>query len=114
MKLYRLRELNIYSLYCRRKHNDLIETYKLLKGYYNIDWSKLFTISPVHYTKRSPTETLKVAYLTSADILLKEDIVGAETTLSGRVPFIGDSLCKEISPMYWQEIGRGYEQRPGA
>jgi len=40
--------------------------------------------------------------------------VGAETTLSGRVPFIDDSLCKEISPMYWQEIERGYEQRPGA
>ena len=47
----RLRELRIYSLYYRRKRGDLIETYKLLNGYYNIDWSNFFTLSTAHHTR---------------------------------------------------------------
>ena len=35
----RLKELGIYFLYCRRQHGDLIETYKLLNGYYDIHWT---------------------------------------------------------------------------
>ena len=41
------RKLDIYSLYCRRRRGDLIEAYKLLNGYYNVDWSKFFTLSPI-------------------------------------------------------------------
>ena len=33
----RLKKLGIYSLYCRRQHGDLIETYKILNGYYNVE-----------------------------------------------------------------------------
>ena len=47
----RLRELRIYSLYCRRQQEDLIETYKLLKGYYDLDWTGFFTLSPVRNTR---------------------------------------------------------------
>ena len=46
----RLRELGVYSLCCQRKCGDLIETYKL-NSYYNIDWSEIFTLSPVHHTR---------------------------------------------------------------
>ena len=47
----RLRKIDIYSLYYRRRRGDLIETYKLLKGYYNVDWSNFFTLSPMHQTR---------------------------------------------------------------
>jgi len=30
----RLKELGIYSLYCWRQSGDLIETFKILNGYY--------------------------------------------------------------------------------
>jgi len=39
----RLQILGLYSLY---EQGDLIETYKILKGYYNIEWSQLFTLNP--------------------------------------------------------------------
>ena len=47
---YRLKELRIYSLYSRRQWGDLIETYKLLKDYYDLDWTRFFTMSPVQNT----------------------------------------------------------------
>ena len=33
----RLKELGIYSLYCWRQRGDLIETFKILNGYNDID-----------------------------------------------------------------------------
>ena len=40
----RIQILNLYSLYCRRQHGDLIETFKILKQYLNIDSKKFFTL----------------------------------------------------------------------
>ena len=43
--------LGIYSLYRRRQRGDMIETYKLLRGFYDIDWSNLFTFNPASHTR---------------------------------------------------------------
>ena len=47
----RLQKLGIHSLYCRRQRGDLIETYKILNGYYDIDWSKLFILNTYQTTR---------------------------------------------------------------
>jgi len=48
----RLKELGIHSLYCRRQPGDLIETFKILNGYYDIDWSNLFTLNHTSHGTR--------------------------------------------------------------
>ena len=47
----RIQNLNIYSLYCRREHGDLIETFKILNQKLLIDSTKLFTLSPINFTR---------------------------------------------------------------
>jgi len=41
----RLEKLNLYSLFCRRQRGDMIETYKILNRYYNMDPSTFFTLN---------------------------------------------------------------------
>ena len=43
----RLLKLQLYSLYCRRQRGDLIETFKILNGYYDIYPSMFFTLSSI-------------------------------------------------------------------
>jgi len=38
----------------RRQRGDMIETYKLLRGFYDIDWSNLFAFNPVSHTMQGP------------------------------------------------------------
>ena len=47
----RIQNLNMYSLYCRRECGDLIETFKILKQHLLIDSTKLFTLSPITFTR---------------------------------------------------------------
>jgi len=42
--------LGLYSLYCRHQRGDLIETYKILNGYYNIKPISSFTQMPPEIT----------------------------------------------------------------
>ena len=50
----RLKSLGLYSLYCRHQLGDLIETFKILKGYYNINCEKFFTRSTYHPPHQGP------------------------------------------------------------
>jgi len=44
-------KLGLYSLYCRRQRGDLIETFKILNGYYDIDPAKFFTLNSTDVTR---------------------------------------------------------------
>ena len=46
-----LERLGLYSLYCRRQRGDLIETYKILNGYYDINPTSFFTFSNTDTTR---------------------------------------------------------------
>jgi len=48
---YRLKVLGIYPLFFQHQCGDLIETYKLLNGYYGVDWTKFFMLSPGQNTR---------------------------------------------------------------
>ena len=47
----RIQNLNMYSLYCRRQRGDLIETFKILKQYLDVNPINFFTLSPIHFTR---------------------------------------------------------------
>ena len=47
----RLKSLGIYTLFCRRQRGDLIEVFKILNGYYNINPLQFFTPSDVTSTR---------------------------------------------------------------
>ena len=112
----RLRELGIYSLYCRRQRGDLIETYKLLNGYYNVDWTKFFSLTPVpstrgHYAKlyKKPFKLqLRSNFFTQRCVnmwnSLPEFVVSATSIQS----------FKQQLDEHWSVIGHGYEQRLSA
>ena len=40
-------KLNLYSLFCRRQRGDMIETYKILNRYYNLNPSTFSTLNTV-------------------------------------------------------------------
>ena len=40
----RLQELDLHSLFCRRQRGDLIEVFKILNSYYQIDPKDIFTL----------------------------------------------------------------------
>ena len=112
----RLRELGIYSLYCRRQRGDLIETYKLLNGYYNVDWTKFFSLTPVpstrgHYAKlykKTFKLQLRSNFFTQRCVnmwnSLPEFVVSATSIQS----------FKQQLDEHWSVIRHGYEQRLSA
>jgi len=110
----RLRKLGLYSLYCRRQRGNLIEVYKVLHGYYNIDWSRYFALSSVHSTrghcmklyKKQSHLLLRSNFFTQRMIStwnsLPDEVVLSPTT----------STFKASLGSHWFDYG--YEQRPRA
>ena len=112
----RLKSLGLYSLYCWRQQGDLIETFKILKGYYNINCEKFFTRSTIHHTrghnlklfKQQSRSNLRLNFFTQRVInnwnKLPINIIQVDSV----------ALFKHELDYYWTNIGYGYEQRPGA
>ena len=47
----RLKSLDFYTLFHQRQCGDLIEVFKILNGYYEIDLTKFFTLTDVSNTR---------------------------------------------------------------
>ena len=111
----RLQKLELYSLYCRRERGDLIETYKILKGYYDIEWSKLFTLNTSN-TRGHSLKLFKKQCRTKQRLnFFTQRVVNIWNLLPHHVvstPTI--ALFKQQLDCYWKQQGHGYEQRPSA
>ena len=55
----RLEKLQLYSSFCRRQRGDMIETYKILHNYYNIEPSLFFTSNDLSTTRSHSLKLLK-------------------------------------------------------
>ena len=56
----RLERLDLYSLFCRRQRGDLIEVFKILNNYYDIEPSTFFTINNSSITRGHQFKLFKV------------------------------------------------------
>ena len=108
----RLERLGLYSLYCRRQRGDLLETYKILNGYYDINPTSFFTLSNTgHHGKlfkfrsrllvRHNFFTNRVVNLWNS---LPADVISAPTV----------ALFKKNLYDLWRTTRYGYSQRPSA
>ena len=55
----RIQNLDMYSLYCRRQRGDLVETFKILRQFLQVDSSSFFTLSPINFTRGHDYKLLK-------------------------------------------------------
>jgi len=110
----RLRELDLHSLYCRRQRGDLIEVFKILNSYYQIDPNEIFTLQQNSVTRGNQLKLFKprVNRNTGKHFFnfrviqqwndLPDEVVLAEAT----------SNFKHSLDQYWTECGYGHCQRP--
>ena len=112
----RLIKLGLYSLYCRRQRGDLIEIYKLLHQYYEVDPSIFFTLNPTVITRGHEFKLFK----NRSRLLIRHNF------FSNRAVNLWNSLPRSVvsAPTvavfkqrldnHWQILGYGHDQRPMA
>ena len=112
----RLERLGLYSLYCRRQRGDLIETYKRLNGYYDINPTSSFTSSNTDTTRGHHRKLFKFRsrllvrhnFFTNRVVnlwnSLPADVISAPTV----------ALFKKNLDDLWRTTRYGHSQRPAA
>ena len=112
----RLERLGLYSLYCRRQRGDLIETYKILNGYYDINPTSFFTLSNTDTTRGHHRKLFKFRsrllvrhnFFTNRVVnlwnSLPADVISAPTV----------ALFKKNLDDLWRTTRYGHSQRPAA
>ena len=109
----RIQNLDMYSLYCRRQRGDLVETFKILRQFLQVDSSSFFTLSPINFTRGHDYKLLKFRskLLTRHNFRvidqwngLPDYVVNAQTL----------NEFKNKLDMFWAENGYGHQERPKA
>jgi len=103
----RLQKLGLYSLYCWCERGDLIETYKILKGYYDIEWSQLFILNPSTIRGHS-LKLFKKQSRTSLRLNFFTGVVNSWNSLPHHV------VSSPTIVLFKQQLDWYYEQRPSA
>ena len=108
--------IGLYSLYCRRQRGDLIETYKILNGYYDINPTSFFTLSNTDTTRGHHRKLFKFRsrllvrhnFFTNRVVnlwnSLPADVISAPTV----------ALFKKNLDDLWRTTRYGHSQRPAA
>ena len=112
----RLKQLHLYSLYCRRQRGDLIETFKILKNFLNVDSSNFFTLSSTTFTRGHDFKLFK----SRSKLLVRSNfftnrIINQWNSLPPSVinaPSI--SVFKNRLDQYWTQLRYGHNERPKA
>ena len=109
----RLKSLGIYTLFCRRQRGDLIEVFKILNGYYNINPLQFFTPSDVTSTRGNCMKLFKpYTRLNIRSKFFTQRVITSWNSLPDEVIAANSIGCfKSKLDKYWGQIGHGYEQR---
>ena len=109
----RLKSLGIYTLFCRRQRGDLIEVFKILNGYYNINPSQFFIPSDVTSTRGNCMKLFKPRNrLNIRSNFFTQRVIGNWNSLPNEVVAVNTiASFKSKLDQYWKHIGHGYEQR---
>ena len=92
------------------------QAYKLLKGYYDLDWTGFFTLSPAQNTRGHHTKLYKKrSRLQMRENFFTQRVINMWNSLPEAVVSASSvSVFKQKLDDYWNCIGHGYVQRPGA
>ena len=106
----RLRSLDMYSLFCQCQHGELIEVFKILNGYYNIDRCYIFFTPSVTSTRGHRMKLFK-SYnrLNTRANFFTQRVINNWNSLPNEV-VSANSIGSFKSKLddYWKQIGHGY------
>jgi len=108
--------LQLQSLYCRRQHGDLIEAFKILNGFINVQIGTNFTLSTIQLTRGHPFKLSKNrSNLELRRYYFTNHVVNLWNSLPSHVvcsPTVNS--FKSRLDNYWNLIKYGQNQRPMA
>ena len=110
----RLKYLHLPTLYARRLRGDLIETFKILKGFTDIDAKNLFWKSTYDRTRGHNLKLYKKKFMTNIyKNFFSNRIINSWNQLPQYV-IEADNVnsFKNRLDSYWTMLGYGYTQRP--
>ena len=105
-----------YTLYCRRQHGDLIEAFKILNDFKNVQMGTAFTLNITQFTRGHPFKLVKSrCNLELRRHFFTNRVVNQWNSLPSYVvcaPTVNSFKSKLDN--YWNSIRYGQNQRPMA